>query len=317
MCLLSIIVPIYNVELYLETCLRSLTRQTLQDIEILLINDGSTDRSGEIAQSYASQDTRIKLFHQQNSGQGIARNVGLEMAKGKYVAFVDSDDWVILSAFKRLVDVAEEYEADMVMGNVLFCYNNGKRIDRYKRTNKSVFENGLPGNECLIHLSKQYALSPMVVTYLYIRELLEKHHLRFEPTIHEDELWVPQTFCFAQKVKVIDFLFYGYRQREGSTMYSKNYLKRYEALMHIAEQLIKFTSPIASDPRQLELASWLYVRIIGLYHFVSLQLRFLPENYFSFFLSRLKQMEDDRPVLFPESLVRYQQYRNLIKLQLS
>ena len=146
-CMLSIIVPIFNVEPYLEICLRSLVGQTLRDIEIILIDDGSTDHSGEIAQGFADRDSRIRLVRQRNHGQGMARNRGLDMANGKYVAFVDSDDWVILSAYERLVAVAERFEVDMVMGNVLFCYDNGKRIDRYKRTDKTIFDGVLSGPE--------------------------------------------------------------------------------------------------------------------------------------------------------------------------
>ncbi len=315
-CMLSIIVPIYNVESYLEICLRSLIGQTLRDIEIILVDDGSTDRSGEIAQAFADKDSRIRLVRQRNQGQGMARNVGLDMANGKYVAFVDSDDWVILSAYERLIEVAEEFDVDMVMGNVLFCYSNGRRKDRYKRTDKSIFDKVLSGPECLIRLNEQNAFSPMIVTYLYRRAMLEKHHIRFELTIHEDELWVPQTFCYAQSVKVIDFNFYGYRQREGSTMNSINYRKRYEALMYIAEQLMKFAVPYMMNPLQSELVSWLYVKIIWLFHFASIQLRFLPEDVRLSYLAKLEHLKSQEPHLYPEALIRYQRNLNLIEEQL-
>ena len=316
-CMLSIIVPIFNVEPYLEICLRSLVGQTLRDIEIILIDDGSTDHSGEIAQGFADRDSRIRLVRQRNHGQGMARNRGLDMANGKYIAFVDSDDWVILSAYERLVAVAERFEVDMVMGNVLFCYDNGKRIDRYKRTDKTIFDGVLSGPECLVRLNEQNAFSPMIVTYLYKRELLMKHHIRFEATIHEDELWVPQTFCLARSVKVIDFNFYGYRQRKGSTMNSLNYRKRYEALMYIAEQLMTFTIPYMEDPSYAKLVGWLYVKMIWLFHFASTQLRFLPENVCHSYVEKLGHMESQRPYLYPIALARYQTYRNLIEEQLN
>lgn len=315
-CMLSIIVPVYNVESYLEICLRSLVGQTLRDIEIILIDDGSTDRSGEIAQAFADKDSRIRLIRQRNQGQGMARNVGLDMANGKYLAFVDGDDWVILSAYEHLVEVAENFAVDMVMGNVLFCYSNGRRKDRYKRTDKSIFEKVLSGPECLIRLNEQNAFSPMIVTYLYRRDMLEKHNIRFESTIHEDELWVPQTFCFAQNVKVIDFNFYGYRQREGSTMNSMNYRKRYEALMYIAERLMKFTVPYLMNPLHSELVSWLYVKIIWLFHFASIQLCFLPEDIHHSYLAKLEHLKSQEPQLYPEALIRYQRYLNLIEEQL-
>lgn len=315
-CMLSIIVPIYNVEPYLEICLKSLTRQTLRDLEIILIDDGSTDRSGEIAQRFAYEDSRIRLVRQHNQGQGIARNVGLDLANGKYVAFVDSDDWVILSAYEHLVGVAEEFDVDMVMGNVLFCYSNGRRKDRYKRTDKSIFERVLSGPECLIRLNEQNAFSPMIVTYLYRRDMVEKHRIRFEPTIHEDELWVPQTFCFAQNVKVIDFNFYGYRQREGSTMNSINYRKRYEALLYIADRLMKFTELYMMNSSHSQLVSWLYTKIIWLYHYASLQLRFLPEEIYLSYLAKWEHLKLQKPYLYPLPLNHYQRYLNLIEEEL-
>lgn len=315
-CMLSIIVPVYNVESYLEICLRSLVGQTLRDIEIILIDDGSTDRSGEIAQAFADKDSRIRLIRQRNQGQGMARNVGLDMANGKYLAFVDGDDWVILSAYEHLVEVAENFAVDMVMGNVLFCYSNGRRKDRYKRTDKSIFESVLYGPECLIRLNEQNAFSPMIVTYLYRKDMLDKHHIRFESTIHEDELWVPQTFCFAQNVKVIDFNFYGYRQREGSTMNSMNYRKRYEALMYIAERLMRFTVPYMMSLSHSELVSWLYVKIIWLFHFASTQLRFLQGDIHLSYLAKLEQFKSQTPYLYPEPLIKYQRYLNQIEEQL-
>ena len=315
-CMLSIIVPIYNVESYLEICLRSLIGQTLRDIEIILVDDGSTDRSGEIAQAFADKDSRIRLVRQRNQGQGMARNVGLDMANGKYVAFVDSDDWVILSAYERLVQEAELYNVDIVMGNVMFCFSNGKRIDRYKRIDKSIFEKSLSGINCFVSFSEQNALSPMIVTYLYRRDFLEKNNLHFEQTIHEDELWVPQSLCLAQTAKVIDFNFYAYRQREGSTMNSSNYKKRYEALLHIAECLTKFTLLFTMDKSQKELVSWLYVKIIWIYYYACVQLRYLPESYRLSYLERLYKMEGCRPNILSRPFFYYHKYNALIRNEL-
>ena len=98
----SIIVPVYNVEKYLERCLDSLINQTLTNIEIVCINDGSTDNSGKILDDYAAKDNRIKVIHQNNAGQAVARNNGLKIANGNYINFVDSDDWVDLDFIEKL-----------------------------------------------------------------------------------------------------------------------------------------------------------------------------------------------------------------------
>ena len=98
----SIVVPVYNTEKYLEKCLKSLISQTLKDIEIICVNDGSTDKSSEILQKFADSDTRIKIITQSNQKQGVARNRGMEVALGEYIGFVDSDDWVHLDFFEKL-----------------------------------------------------------------------------------------------------------------------------------------------------------------------------------------------------------------------
>ena len=100
---LSIVVPVYNTEKYLKQCVDSLTSQTLNEIEIILVDDGSTDGSGAICDEYAAKDSRIKVIHKENGGLGFARNSGLEMAQGEFVGFVDSDDWVDLDFFEKLL----------------------------------------------------------------------------------------------------------------------------------------------------------------------------------------------------------------------
>lgn len=269
MCTVSVIVPIYNTEAYLEACLDSLIGQTLQDIEIILVNDGSTDQSGEIAEAYSRKDSRIKLICQTNQGLGNARNAGLDLAKGKYIAFVDSDDWVIAKAYERLVSVAEQYKADMVMGNLLYCFENGKRMDRFRRKDKTVFENALSGRDCFVRLSEQSAFNPMVVTYLYRRDLIETNLLRFEPVFHEDALWTPVAMCLATCVKVIDFNFYAYRQRPGSIMYSDIGSQRYQALSYVADRLLDFTNKHSIENEDWELKSHLLCRIIWLHRFAN------------------------------------------------
>ena len=112
---ISIIVPVYNVEKYLERCLDSLINQTLKDIEIICINDGSTDNSSEILKEYAKKDSRIIIINQNNQGISVARNNGMNKAKGKYIGFVDSDDWVDLDFFEKLYKAAEKHNAQIAV----------------------------------------------------------------------------------------------------------------------------------------------------------------------------------------------------------
>lgn len=110
----SIIVPVYNVEAYLEMCVESLTAQTLKDIEIILVDDGSPDNSGKMCDELAKTDSRIIVIHKENGGLSSARNAGIDIAKGRYLGFVDSDDWVEPDMFEHLLKLAEKYDADIV-----------------------------------------------------------------------------------------------------------------------------------------------------------------------------------------------------------
>ena len=110
----SIVVPMYNVERFLPKCVDSLCSQTLKDIEIIMVDDGSPDRCGEIAEAYALKDSRVQVVHRVNGGLGPARNSGMEIARGEYIGFVDSDDWVDSNMFERLYAAASDYHADIV-----------------------------------------------------------------------------------------------------------------------------------------------------------------------------------------------------------
>ena len=112
--MVSVIIPVYNVEKYLEEALESVINQTLKDIEIIIINDGSTDRSLEIAKGYALKDKRIKIIDQKNQGLSVARNRGIENAKGKYIYFMDSDDYIALETLEVCYKKCEEYELEMI-----------------------------------------------------------------------------------------------------------------------------------------------------------------------------------------------------------
>ena len=113
--LISVIVPIYNVEAYLDKCISSIMTQTYTNLEILLVDDGSTDRSSEMCDAYACIDSRIKVIHKVNGGQSSARNVALEVCCGKYISFVDGDDWIEADMYSVLVEQLEKLDADLAI----------------------------------------------------------------------------------------------------------------------------------------------------------------------------------------------------------
>ena len=136
--MISIIVPVYRVEAYLPQCVESLMRQTDQDIEIILVDDGSPDKSPEICDAYARKDHRIHVIHQPNAGVSAARNAGLKTAKGEYIGFVDPDDWVSPDMFGAMRKAAETYQAELVICGYAYCHEDGtideKRLYEQKPT---------------------------------------------------------------------------------------------------------------------------------------------------------------------------------------
>lgn len=122
--MISVIIPVYNVESYLKRCLDSVINQSYQDLEIILIDDGSTDNSSKICDEYASNDPRVIVIHKQNAGQAAARNDGINIAKGEYIAFVDSDDWIELDMYELLMQAIIDTKADIVASGLNMVYQN-------------------------------------------------------------------------------------------------------------------------------------------------------------------------------------------------
>ena len=120
----SVIVPVYNVEKYLDRCMQSLLNQTLKDIEIIMVDDGSPDNCPKMCDDYAKQDSRVKVIHKKNAGLGLARNSGLEVATGEYVAFVDSDDFTDVDAYRSLYENAQKRNADVVYAGFLMQHSD-------------------------------------------------------------------------------------------------------------------------------------------------------------------------------------------------
>ena len=141
MCKISIIVPVYNTEKYLEKCLNSLISQTLEDIEILCINDGSTDNSIKILEQYANRDSRIKIINKKNAGVSAARNTGISQAKGEYLGFVDSDDYVDLNFYEKLYNTAKEYNASIAVAGIIRFNEFHKKY--HLKLNETILSNDL------------------------------------------------------------------------------------------------------------------------------------------------------------------------------
>lgn len=134
---ISIIVPVYKAEPYLKKCIDSILNQTFKDFELILVDDGSPDRCGEICDEYALKDSRIKIIHKENGGQSSARNVGLDIAQGEYIGFVDSDDWIEPDMYKKLFKVLKNDNVDMAICNIN-SIKDKKLRDRKKEKRKYI-----------------------------------------------------------------------------------------------------------------------------------------------------------------------------------
>ena len=217
MILVSIIVPVYNVEKYLERCLDSLVNQTLKDIEIILVDDGSTDSSGRICDEYAKKDKRIKVIHKENGGQCSARNIGLDIAEGQYIGFVDSDDFIKLDMYKILYLVMKEYRADIAKCNFEDVIN-GERM-KYKQSDLiTVYDTEGALNNFINEPYKfNKHFKAIMWDGLYKRQLFEE--IRFpEGFIYEEGFVLPKLFLKSKKLIHIDKNLYYYAQNKNGTM---------------------------------------------------------------------------------------------------
>ena len=223
--LISVIVPIYNVEDYLNRCVDSIINQTYKNLEIILVDDGSPDNCPKMCDDYAKKDSRIKVVHKENGGLSDARNVGMEVATGGYVSFIDSDDYVSLDFYEILLQTMIDNDSDIVECSVVKFYENEK-FDEYsddlKVTNYETVDalDGLISeNPFKQHVWNKLYKSSVALDIPYAVGKL-----------NEDEFWTYQVFGKAKKVTRINKTMYYYFQRNGSIMGNGYNIRRLDAL---------------------------------------------------------------------------------------
>lgn len=227
--LISIIIPVYNTELYLKKCIESVILQTYNNLEIILIDDGSTDKSYDIGKEYALKDSRIILLKQKNSGVSKARNLGIEKASGDWITFLDSDDWLEPNALEVLLNNALKYDADMVMANFFYNYSDYERIGYLsKNILRKTDINSYPLAILVPEASNYYDKTNLDIEIyaaacckLTRKEIISKHHLTFNEKLHlgEDGLFHLKTFLKVKEAIVINEHLYHYRMHENSAIH--------------------------------------------------------------------------------------------------
>ncbi|GHU83031.1 hypothetical protein FACS189415_4530 [Bacteroidia bacterium] len=286
----SIVVPIYNSENYLEECLDSIVNQTFRDTEIILIDDGSTDHSLDIMNEFASKDKRVFILSQTNQGVSAARNTGLSMANGDYVLCVDSDDTVEPDTIEMLYSIAIETNAEIVMGNALIEYPNGGRAPFLPRSKDLRSVSCQTGEWCFAQLMKTYA-PPLVYLFFIKRDFVITNHLYFrEGIVHEDDIWCTKVMLLARSMSLIDFTYYHYRQREGSIMHSNNHRYRLESYAVVVKELLDF---VEGNPFSAETTGYVYAKIFVIFHSMCCLLPLVKKetgNYHTYFSSLLTKV---------------------------
>lgn len=223
--MISVIVPVYNVEKYLEQCVDSILQQTITDLEVILVDDGSTDKSALICDEYQVRDTRIKVLHKQNGGLMSAWKAGVQMSKGDYIGFVDSDDWIDSDMYMTLYQTAVKSSADIVLcGWIREGKNKREKEPMYIESGKydrdSLEKNIFPKMLSFGKMLERY-ISPNRVTKLFKRELLEKNFKYFDEKVSIGEDLITSFSCILDVKSIYmlaEYFPYHYRLNESSIM---------------------------------------------------------------------------------------------------
>ena len=217
----SVIVPVYNVEKYLNKCVDSIINQTYKNLEIILVDDGSKDSSGEICDQYAAQDKRIRVIHKKNGGASDARNLGLENATGEYIGFIDSDDWIEVDMYEKMIQFAHTYETDIVCCGRYNVYGDIKKTGLCPKvdaiiSDTEMFERLFDAKECDVSSCDK----------IYRKSILSDVRYPVGET-NEDAAVIYSIVSNAKKIGLLSQPLYNYNHREGSVTTSRINEKRF------------------------------------------------------------------------------------------
>lgn len=267
--LLSIIIPIYNLEKYISYCIDSIVSQVNKNVEIILIDDGSKDKSREICNKYCQKYNYIKYFYQENAGVSVARNNGLKKAIGEYILFVDGDDWIIENSIPEIIDkIKKNKEIDIITGDFVKSKNN--KIEKKKRKKEKKLINLIkydyPQN--LIKLFKTNNFNPSLCCNVIKRKCFFDNNIFLDKNVKytEDMDCTIQLFLKAKKIDSIEKSFYVYRQNQMSATHSYN-LKRVDDTMDFVTKWLKDIKEIKSDELEKYLFNFVqyqYAIVVGL-----------------------------------------------------
>lgn len=234
--LVSVIVPVYNVELYLKECVRSIIHQTYTNVEIILIDDGSSDNSASICDAFVSKDSRIKVIHKQNSGLSSARNVGIEKATGKYLLFVDSDDWISKEMVADMISLAEQRKSQLIVSPITH------KINKINKKNKKVRSYTISQEGLLKSFFSEGYISTSASGKLYLSSLWKNERFP-EGMIFEDYATIYKIVLACDNIQVLGNYYYYYRPNQNGITggkFSTKKLQYFDITRKIKETLPKY-----------------------------------------------------------------------------
>ena len=241
--LISIIVPVYNVEKYIKKCIDSIVNQTYKNLEIILVDDGSPDNCGKICDEYAEKDKRIKVIHKKNGGLSDARNAGIKIAKGSYIGFVDSDDWIHENMYKEVYKALIEKDADIACCKLIRCKNSIEKISE-------KFDNKIEEYNQIQYMKKFFKIDSQECVYyawnkLYKKQVIDENQYPINLT-SEDVVGTYKALLKCKKIVEINYPYYYYYYNPNSITLRK-FSKKDLDLIEIWDKVVEITKKNAPD----------------------------------------------------------------------
>lgn len=270
---ISLVMPVYNVESFLSKALTSVENQTFKDFEMIIVDDGSSDKSYEIAEEFCSKNPNFKLIKQENSGPAAARNTGVMHCKGEYIAFMDSDDYLEKNFLEGLYKLAKKTGADITCCNFNMYFPN-KKLKIYMPFNSlpGVYTKSKALRKLILDVSVHY----FIWNKLYKRELFMERNIKFDDMYFEDISTSPRLFYFAKTVAFTSKALYNYTMRENSILHSINAKKVNDYIKALG--IIKSFLEENNDYEKYSGHVWIYaqrVKFVVYYYIINLHLKAL------------------------------------------
>ena len=242
--LITIIIPIYNCEKFIDRCLNSIINQTYKNIEIILINDGSTDNSMQIIDKYKEKDNRIKVIDKKNEGVSASRNIGIELSNGEYITFVDADDWLELDAIEKMYNTIVAHNVDVVRANYFINKNTTENISigkMYDLSNKVIKNYDFKDVKMLEYfLLAKNSIPNLVMLLLIKKEILKINNIKFDINLYmmEDVYFYLNLFLHIESIYYMDIPVYHYYQNlDSATKSTKKYDKNIKGIIEVNEKI--------------------------------------------------------------------------------